>query len=32
MIMYDARLGDYRTFVYDLIDKLELNGITYTIN
>ena len=32
MIMYDTRLGDYRTFVYDLIDKLELNGITYTIN
>ena len=32
MIMYDARKGDYRTFVYDLIDKLELNGITYTIN
>jgi len=32
MIMYDARLGDYRTFVYDNITQLELNGITYTIN
>lgn len=32
MIMYDMSKGDYRTFVYDNITKLELNGITYTIN
>lgn len=32
MIMYDMGIGEPRTFVYDLIDKLELNGITYTIN
>ena len=32
MIMYDMTKGEPRTFVYDLIDKLELNGITYTIN
>jgi hypothetical protein len=32
MIMYDMNKGEPRTFVYDRIDKLELNGITYTIN
>jgi hypothetical protein len=31
MIMFDMNKGDYRTFVYDRIDKLELNGITYKI-
>jgi len=31
MIMYDMGIGDYRTFVYDNITKLELNGITYKI-
>jgi hypothetical protein len=24
--------GDYRTFVYDRITQLELNGVTYKIN
>ena len=32
MIMFDANKGEPRTFVYDRIDKLELNGITYNIN
>jgi hypothetical protein len=32
MIMFDMNKGDYRTFVYDNITKLELNGITYNIN
>ena len=32
MIMYDMSKGDYRTFVYDNIVKLELNGVTYKIN
>jgi hypothetical protein len=32
MIMYDMSKGDYRTFVYDNITKLELNGVTYEIN
>jgi hypothetical protein len=32
MIMYDMGKGDYRTFVYDRINKLELNGITYKID
>lgn len=32
MIMYDMSKGDYRTFVYDNIKKLEMNGITYEIN
>ena len=32
MIMYDMNIGEPRTFVYDNITKLELNGITYTIN
>lgn len=32
MIMYDMNKGDYRTFVYDNITKLELNGITYNVN
>lgn len=31
MIMYDARKGDYRTFVYDNITQLELNGQTFKI-
>ena len=31
MIMYDMSKGEPRTFVYDRIDKLELNGITYKI-
>jgi hypothetical protein len=31
MIMYDVREGDYRTFVYDKIYKMEMNGITYNI-
>ena len=31
MIMYDMRKGDYRTFVYDNITKLELNGIVYNV-
>ena len=31
MIMFDANKGEPRTFVYDRIDKLELNGITYNI-
>mgnify|MGYP003353428707 CR=1 FL=1 len=31
MIMYDMGKGDYRTFVYDLIDKLELNGKIYKV-
>ena len=31
MIMFDANKGEPRTFVYDRIDKLELNGITYKI-
>lgn len=32
MIMYDMGKGDYRTFVYDNITKLELNGVTYKID
>lgn len=32
MIMLDMRTGEPRTFVYDNIYKLELNGITYKIN
>ncbi len=32
MIMYDMSKGDYRTFVYDNITKLELNGIVYNVN
>jgi hypothetical protein len=32
MIMYDMNKGDYRTFVYDNITKLEINGITYNVN
>ena len=32
MIMYDMSKGDYRTFVYDNILKLELNGVTYKVN
>jgi hypothetical protein len=32
MIMYCMKTGDYRTFVYDNITKLELNGVTYEIN
>jgi hypothetical protein len=32
MIMYDMNKGDYRTFVYDNITKLEMNGITYKID
>jgi hypothetical protein len=32
MIMYDMGKGDYRTFVYDNITKLELNGKIYNID
>lgn len=32
MIMYDMNKGDYRTFVYDKITKLEINGKVYNIN
>lgn len=32
MIMFDMGKGDYRTFVYDNITKLEINGKTYKIN
>ena len=32
MIMYDMNKGDYRTFVYDNITKLEMNGIIYKID
>ena len=32
MIMYDMTKGEPRTFVYDLIDKLELNGKIYKVN
>lgn len=32
MIMYDMSKGDYRTFVYDKITKLEINGVTYEVN
>ena len=31
MIMYDMGKGDYRTFVYDNITQLELNGKIYKI-
>lgn len=31
MIMYDVRKGEPRTFVYDNIYKMELNGITYNV-
>tara|TARA_R110000772_G_scaffold2435_2_gene8675 strand:+ start:7816 stop:8139 length:324 start_codon:yes stop_codon:yes gene_type:complete len=31
MIMFDANKGENRTFVYDRIEKLELNGITYKV-
>jgi hypothetical protein len=31
MIMYDMNKGEPRTFVYERITKLELNGITYKI-
>jgi len=29
--MYDSVKGDYRTFVYDKIYKLEINGKIYNI-
>jgi hypothetical protein len=32
MIMYDMNKGDYRTFVYDRITRLEIDGVTYEIN
>jgi hypothetical protein len=32
MIMFDMNKGDYRTFIYDKIEKMEMNGVTYTIN
>lgn len=32
MIMYDMMKGEPRTFVYDNIYRLELNGVTYEIN
>ena len=31
MIMYDMNKGDYRTFDYDRITHLELNGIKYKV-
>jgi hypothetical protein len=31
MIMYDMSIGEPRTFVYERITKLELNGVTYKI-
>lgn len=31
MIMYDMTKGEPRTFVYDLITKLELNGKIYNV-
>jgi len=31
MIFFDMNKGEYRTFVYDRIDKLELNGITFNV-
>jgi hypothetical protein len=31
MIMYDMNIGEPRTFVYDLITKLELNGQTFKV-
>ena len=32
MIMYDMNKGEPRTFVYDNIYRLELNGVTYEVN
>jgi hypothetical protein len=32
MIMFDMSKGDYRTFVYDNIYKMEMDGITYEVN
>ena len=32
MIMYDMSKGDYRTFVYDNIWKMEMDGVTYEVN
>ena len=32
MIMYDMTIGEPRTFVYDNITKLELNGVTYKVD
>lgn len=32
MIFYDMNKGDYRTFVYDLIDKIEINGVTFLVD
>jgi len=32
MIFFDMNKGEPRTFVYDRITKLELNGITFKIN
>lgn len=31
MIMYDMKKGEPRTFVYDNIYRLELNGVTYEV-
>ena len=31
MIMYDMMKGEPRTFVYDLIEKLEMNGKIYKV-
>jgi hypothetical protein len=31
MIMYDMFKGEPRTFVYDLITKLELEGVVYEV-
>ena len=31
MIFYDMNKGDYRTFVYDRITHIELNGIKYKV-
>jgi hypothetical protein len=31
MIFYDMNEGGYRTFVYDLITAIELNGVKYKV-
>jgi hypothetical protein len=31
MVMYDMNKGDYRTFVYNRITHIELNGIKYKV-
>jgi len=32
MIFFDMNKGEYRTFVYNRIDKLELNGMVWNVN